>query len=70
MSHITELQRRNSNKVHYDPTNLQHLSALSMLLKDGKQHPTLRFVLEHPFVDIKMMMLTKTALATLSEKQI
>jgi hypothetical protein len=38
--------------VLFNPANPQHREAYRMLAEDGRQHETLRFVLEYPFQDI------------------
>ncbi len=50
--------------VNFDVTNPEHLKAYKMLcigeIKNGvsliRQHPTLRFNLEHPFTNVRTMM--------------
>ena len=60
------------NTVTFDTTNPDHLTAFRMLcLGDPdhngviRQHPTLRFSLEAPFVDVRVMMFHKVATAHL-----
>lgn len=50
-------------KVPFDPKNQVHLAAAKLLLSrdTSRQHPTLRFVLEHPYVDVRQMMMVKIA---------
>jgi len=49
--------------VTFDPTNHEHIKAFKMLVVDtpSRQHPTLRFRLEHPFVNVQQMLLKKVA---------
>lgn len=46
-------------KVTFDPSNRDHVVAFTSLTMFGRQHPTLRFKLESPYVDIRVMMLAK-----------
>ena len=55
LQHLTE---RNNNRVTFDPSNHNHMRAYLMLTQ-GRQHPTLRFVVEHPFTDVYSMMHAK-----------
>jgi hypothetical protein len=50
-------------KVYFNPKNKDHLTALSLLVEQNRQHPTLRFVLEQPYLDVRAMMLHKVAKA-------
>lgn len=43
----------------FDPKNAEHVGAFVMLTQQGKQHPDLRFVLEHPYLDVRAMMYDK-----------
>lgn len=43
----------------FDPKNAEHIKAFVMLTQQGKQHPQLRFVLEHPYLDVRSMMYDK-----------
>lgn len=59
--------------VDFDPQNPDHLKAFKMLVlgEDGpasniKQHPTLRFNLDNPFDNVRMMMTHKVAKAYLT----
>ena len=45
--------------VKFDPTNLDHITAFAALTQKNRQHPTLRFVLELPYMDIRTMMHAK-----------
>lgn len=50
-------------QVTFDPTNPEHIEAFKMLVLEQptRQHPTLRFELEFPFVNVPQMMLYKIA---------
>lgn len=43
----------------FDPQNPEHVEAFVMITQQGRQHPTLRFTLEHPFLDVRSMMYDK-----------
>ena len=45
----------------FDPRNQEHIKAYVSLQKYRKQHPTLRFYQEKPFLDIPSMMASKIA---------
>lgn len=45
--------------VRFDPTNNEHKIAFWMLLEKGKQHPTLRFILEDTYRSVPEMMEAK-----------
>lgn len=47
----------------FDPKNAEHIKAFVMLTQQGKQHPELRFVLEHPYLDVRAMMYDKVGRA-------
>lgn len=47
------------SKETFDPTNPDHIEAYRMLVYEGRQHPTLRFTLEHPYLDVRAMMTDK-----------
>lgn len=47
----------------FDPSNAEHRKAFAMIVQDKRQHPTLRFNLEHPFVNVREMMLNRVAAA-------
>ena len=47
--------------VTFDVNNEQHLAAFVCLVKHGRQHPELRFELEHPYTNVVTMMLGKIA---------
>lgn len=53
------LKNVTSNQVKFDPTNREHQVAFTSLTVFGRQHPTLRFRLESPYVDIRNMMFAK-----------
>jgi predicted carbohydrate-binding protein with CBM5 and CBM33 domain len=73
MGHVIEsFKPIQITKVSFDPTNPQHIDAFEMLVigvadKDGairyRQHPTLRFKIELPFVDVRSMMMERVAKA-------
>lgn len=63
-----DILRQRNVPVYFDPTNVEHIRAFQMqcigeVRTDGtpyyRQHPTLRFVLERPFLDVKTMMMYK-----------
>lgn len=45
--------------VKFDPKNKEHIRAFVMLHYSGRQHPTLRFIVEQPFLDVRSMMIDK-----------
>lgn len=47
----------------FDPANPEHIEAFVMLTQQGRQHPTLRFTLEHPYLDVRAMMYEKVGRA-------
>jgi hypothetical protein len=54
--------------VDFDPANPEHLRAFSMLVlgENGpssiiRQHPSLRFNLEHPYDNVRSLMIYKVA---------
>jgi hypothetical protein len=54
--------------ITFDPTNAQHLEAFRTLVigeagpqSSLRQHPTLRFNLEHPFDNVRSLMVHKVA---------
>ena len=47
--------------VFFDPTNPEHLKAYNDLQTVGRQHQTLRFHVEAPYLDVRSMMLGKIA---------
>lgn len=48
-------------EVPFDPSNPEHVKAFLLLQNESRQHPTLRFQLEQPFVSVFDMMKTKIA---------
>jgi hypothetical protein len=53
--------------VMFDPSDSEHREAYRMLAQDGRQHPTLRFVLEYPFQDILTYMERRLSLYAVKE---
>lgn len=53
--------------VMFDPSNAEHREAYRMLAQDGRQHETLRFVLEYPFQDILTYMERRLSLYAVQE---
>jgi hypothetical protein len=51
-------------REYFDIDNLEHLKAFDMLM-NGRQHPTLRFHLELPYVNVLQMMYDKIGRAYL-----
>lgn len=45
--------------VSFDPRKAEHIKAFVMLHYGGRQHPTLRFHVEQPFLDVRSMMIDK-----------
>lgn len=43
-------------QADFDPANVEHMKAFDLLVNHGRQHPTLRFRLEQPYLDIRSMM--------------
>lgn len=54
----------------FDPANSLHLEAFEMLAYKGRQHPTLRFHLEYPYLDVRAMMHDKVGRAYLELRRI
>lgn len=50
---------RSLNYQHFDPTLSEHLLAYKNFTAAGRQHPTMRFFLEEPYLDIPTMMRSK-----------
>jgi hypothetical protein len=48
-------------RATFDPLNDEHLEAFEMLVYSGRQHQTLRFTLELPYLDVRSMMYDKVA---------
>lgn len=70
MSDCTVLSSNIRTAVTFDATNPEHVEAFRMMCLGEvdalgnvtiRQHPTLRFRLEFPHVDVRSMMLTKIA---------
>jgi hypothetical protein len=55
-------------EVVFDLDNPTHTAAVKSLMIEGRQHPTLRFVLEDQFPSVPIMILHKIALQYLKEK--
>lgn len=76
MAVCNTLNAVNRQHVDFDPTNSEHLRAFRMLvLGDGpqspiRQHPTLRFNLEHPYDNVRSLMVYKVAEAHLQSHTI
>jgi hypothetical protein len=51
--------QRTQQPVIFDPTNQEHVLAFAALTQKNRQHPTLRFILELPYMDIRTMMHAK-----------
>lgn len=47
--------------VTFDPRSREHMAAFLCVAKYGRQHPVLRFHLEKPFINVKVMMEAKIA---------
>lgn len=58
----------NIQHVRFDINNVEHVQAFARLIKDGRQHPTLRFTLEAPFLDVRSMLTSKVTHAWLEQK--
>lgn len=57
----TVLQNAHSSlrTVSFDAKNKEHIKAFVTLHYRGRQHPTLRFHLEQPYLDVRSMMIDK-----------
>jgi hypothetical protein len=73
MSHVcTSLNGIAKSYVDFDPLNPDHLRAFKMLcMGEGpgtplRQHPTLRFNVDQPFVDVRTMMFYRVCEAHIS----
>ena len=55
-STILPLATSHLTVVHFNAQTREHIEAYVMLTQRGRQHPTLRFVLENPFIDVRSMM--------------
>jgi hypothetical protein len=53
-------------RVQFDTENPEHLQAFEMLM-NGRQHPSLRFELELPYVNVLQMMYDKIGRAYLTK---
>ena len=49
--------------VAFDATDPQHVDAFASIVYNNRQHPTLRFEVKYPYVDMRVMMLDKIARA-------
>jgi hypothetical protein len=68
--HLSQVLPRVSEGLRtetFDPTNSEHLDAFTQLVFGGKQHPTLRFHLDRPFLDVRAMMHDRVARAYLAQ---
>jgi hypothetical protein len=61
--------RERQQQVVFDVNNDEHMQAFEMLITQGKQHPTLRFRLEHPYVNVRAMMTEKVCRAHLATRK-
>jgi hypothetical protein len=69
MSSCPTLNAAVRKTVDFDPSDIEHLEAFQMLClgTDGgkrpmlRQHPTLRFNVEFPFADVRVMMFQRIA---------
>ena len=52
--------------VAFDTDNADHLAAFELLI-NGRQHPTLRFIVEAPYTNARQMMYDKIARAFLAQ---
>lgn len=52
-------------RVNFDVNDREHVMAFQGLIENGRQHPTLRFNLEAPFLDVRSMMTAKVTRAFL-----
>lgn len=59
------LQRATAHLQHtyFDVNNPEHVKAFHMLQFGGRQHPNLRFHVEHPHLDVRTMMMEKVCRA-------
>lgn len=48
-----------NQQVTFDAANPEHIEAFRFLIEKSRQHPTLRFKLEFPHLDIRSMMTAK-----------
>lgn len=62
------LQRASAHLQHtyFDVNNPEHIKAFQMLQFGGRQHPTLRFHVEQPHLDVRTMMMEKVCEAYVS----
>ena len=68
MALCNTLNRIARSYVDFDPTDPEHLEAFKMLVlgENGpasviRQHPTLRFNVDHPYDNVRSMMMHKVA---------
>jgi hypothetical protein len=56
--------------VTFDVNNREHLEAFRMLTdrRNSRQHPRLRFRLEHPYIDVRAMLYDKVGQAFLASQ--
>lgn len=58
-STVLQAAQANIALVTFDVKNKEHVKAFVMLHYAGRQHPTLRFLVEKPFLDVRSMMMDK-----------
>ena len=64
---LKSLKEKNESKfVEFDAKNAEHMVAFVALRYSGRQLPSLRFFLEHPYKDVVTMMQNKIVEAYLN----
>lgn len=56
LQHLNGLKR-----VRFDPKDVQHVKIARTFLTQGRQDPVIRFELEHPYLDVRSMILNRIA---------
>lgn len=59
----------NLQRTTFDIHNDEHIEAFRSLYFDGRQHPTLRFHIEAPYLDVRSMMTDKVLRHCLNQPQ-
>lgn len=60
-NYLTNYFKARLDKQVFNAKNMHHLAAYVCLRDLGRQHPTMRFVLEEPHISIPVMMEAKIA---------
>lgn len=66
MSPLSSFKTTYQNRVDFDPKNSEHVKAFELIVFQNKQHETIRFKCDPPFVDLRTMLLHKVGQEFLS----